>query len=214
MRIDSPLVDLVDGAGGNVGSVCRALERLGVAYRRVNSTIGPDGKRPVILPGVGSFGAVMKRLKEGSLDTRIRALISDGVPFLGICVGLQVLFESSEESPGIEGLCILKGAVKKFDEGKVPQIGWNKVSTKSEGWEDGYVYFVNSYYAEPAEQGQVLYEADYYRKFCAAVKTQNITAFQFHPEKSGEFGVGLLSKWLEENGVGCESEPFSLEVVS
>ncbi|MBK9145083.1 MAG: imidazole glycerol phosphate synthase subunit HisH [Candidatus Melainabacteria bacterium] len=208
MRTDTgyaPAVDIIDAAGGNTGSVYRALERLGVAYNRVNQDNPPDGSRPIILPGVGSFGAVMSRLRQGDLDSRLVSLVKSGVPFLGICVGLQVLFEESEESPGITGLGLLPGQVRRFREGKVPQIGWNRVeSTRPDlrgSYPDGYVYFVNSYFAEPTEPYEkeiVLYRGQYYRSFCAAVLKDNITAFQFHPEKSGRFGMSLISAWLDQ----------------
>ena len=107
---------------------------------------------------------------------------------------MQVLFEESEESPNVKGLGIFKGKVLKFKQGKVPQIGWNKISSKTIG--DGYVYFVNSYYAAPDDKNIIESTSDYYAKFTAAVKKDNVFATQFHPEKSGEFGLRILKKWL------------------
>lgn len=193
-------VDIIESAGGNVGSICRAFERLGVEYRKVNEQRPPDGSRPVVLPGVGAFGAVMSRLKERELDKTITKLVDDGVSFLGVCVGLQVLFEESEESPGMSGLGILPGRIVRFQQGKVPQIGWNYVESESGDWDAGYAYFVNSFYAEPAAPDVVLYRSKYYEPFCAAVKKKNVTAFQFHPEKSGSFGMTLLQKWVNNGG--------------
>lgn len=189
-------VDVIDAAGGNVGSLCRALERLGVEYRRVNGSNRNLGERPIILPGVGAFGAVMDNLSSSQLVNPIKEAIARGVPFLGICVGLQVLFESSEESPGVAGLSILPGKVVRFTEGKIPQIGWNSVRSTSSDWPSGYVYFVNSYFAQPLQPDAVLFESEYFQRFCAAVKKDNITAFQFHPEKSGDYGMSLLKKWI------------------
>lgn len=191
-------VDIIESAGGNVGSICRAFERLGVNYRKVNEKSPPDGSRPVVLPGVGAFGAVMSRLKERELDKTITKLVGDGVPFLGVCVGLQVLFDESEESPGVSGLGILPGRIVKFQQGKVPQIGWNYVESDSTDWDAGYAYFVNSFYAAPSTPDVVLYQSQYYEPFCAAVKKENVTAFQFHPEKSGSFGMTLLQKWVNK----------------
>src|SRR5579884_820743 len=107
-------VDLVDVGGGNTGSVRRCLQRLGVDYRDVGPDSLPDGSRPLILPGVGSFGAVMESLRRGGLDQRITKLVSEGTPYLGICVGMQILFDSSEESPGAQGLSLLPGKVIRF----------------------------------------------------------------------------------------------------
>lgn len=194
-------VDVIDAAGGNVGSLCRALERLGVEYRRVNASNRNLGERPIILPGVGAFGAVMENLTNSQLVDPIKESIANGVPFLGICVGLQVLFESSEESPGVAGLSVLPGKVVRFTEGKIPQIGWNSVQSNCSEWPSGYVYFVNSYFAQPVQPDAVLFESEYFQKFCAAVKKDNITAFQFHPEKSGDYGMSLLEKWIASVGV-------------
>lgn len=206
MKVERSL-DVIDAAGGNVGSLCRALDRLGVEYGRVNGANRPIplGRRPVILPGVGAFGAVMNNLKQSGLDSEIKQVIKDGVPFLGICVGLQVLFQKSEESPGVEGLSVLPGEVVKFGRGKVPQIGWNRVQpcskSSSAPWPAGFAYFVNSFYAVPEEPDAVLFQSNYFQPFCAAVQKDNVTAFQFHPEKSGEFGMTLLARWLENASV-------------
>ncbi len=192
-------VDVIDSAGGNVGSVCRALERLECDIRLVNELNVPSGDVPVILPGVGAFGRVMENLMVSGMDNRIRELIAGGVPFLGICVGLQVLFESSEESPGVSGLAILPGTVVRLTNGKIPQIGWNSITSRDDNWSSGYAYFVNSYVVKPSQPDMVLYESNYFQKICVAVKSDNLTGFQFHPEKSGNFGMSLLSKWLDQS---------------
>lgn len=189
-------VDLVDVGGGNVGSVRRCLQRLGVKYHDVGADNLPSGARPLILPGVGAFGTVMEALRKNGLDTCVKILASSGTPLLGVCVGMQVLFDSSEEAPDVRGLSLVPGEVVRFQAKKVPQIGWNHVAPQQEGWDDGFAYFVNSYYASPAQDDVVLYQADYEGTFCAALRTGNITAFQFHPEKSGKFGASLLAKWV------------------
>ncbi|MBS1989791.1 MAG: imidazole glycerol phosphate synthase subunit HisH [Cyanobacteria bacterium SZAS LIN-3] len=195
-------VDLVTSAGGNIGSVSRCLDKLGVSYRLTgNDSVlpFPDGSRPIVLPGVGAFGTVMNSLQQHGFTAELRRLIEGGTPFLGICVGMQVLFDSSEEAPGVQGLGIIPGRVCKYTQGKVPQIGWNKIEpVNNHDWPEGFVYFVNSYYPRPDSDSVVLYRSDYFGPFCAAVKTENITAFQFHPEKSGEMGHGLIQRWLDD----------------
>ncbi|MBA3857874.1 MAG: imidazole glycerol phosphate synthase subunit HisH, partial [Cyanobacteria bacterium PR.3.49] len=169
----------------------------------VNPSNLPDGSRPIILPGVGNFGAVMKNLQKEKFDQKIKKLVEGGTPYLGICVGMQILFDSSEESD-TAGLGILPGRVLKFTAGKVPQIGWNLLEAKQQNWPNGFVYFVNSYFARPESDADVLYTSDYFGDFCAAVRRDNITAFQFHPEKSGEFGQQLLVNWLKEVSISVD----------
>ncbi len=192
------MIDVVDYGGGNVGSVARCLSRLGADFRMAGS--GAElaaSANPVLLPGVGSFGAVMRALESRGLAGAIPRAVASGRHFLGICVGLQVLFEGSEESPGVPGLGLLEGSVTRFRKGKVPQIGWNRVvPVGGGGWQEGFAYFVNSYAAEPADGSATLYEADYHGPFCAAVSRGRVLAFQFHPEKSGPFGQGLIRRWL------------------
>jgi glutamine amidotransferase len=199
-------LDLVDVGGGNIGSVKRCLERLEIDYVEADLENPPNGDRPVLLPGVGAFGPVMDHLAKNGFDKRIKDLVNGGTPFLGICVGMQILFDSSEESKGTAGLGLIPGVVRKYKEGKVPQIGWNLIERASieaetkpgvQYPESGYVYFVNSYYPDPSSPADVLYASNYHVNFCAAVQRGNITAFQFHPEKSGEFGKILLRRWVE-----------------
>jgi imidazole glycerol phosphate synthase glutamine amidotransferase subunit len=200
-------VELVDVGGGNIGSVRRCLERLDIQYEQVSTAKQLTGNFPLILPGVGSFGAVMQYLRANGLDRRVFDLVRSGTPYLGICVGLQILFEGSEETDGIAGLGLLPGQVVKFRQGKVPQIGWNLVSATPQGKdffpEQEYVYFVNSYYASPADDQAICLTSDYYETFCAAIHHKNITAFQFHPEKSGKAGERLILRWLDEVMKSC-----------
>ncbi len=190
-------VDLVNIDGGNKGSVLRLLERLDVKVNEVGFDNLPTGNRPLILPGVGAFGAVMQSIEKGGLSQCVSKLVKSGTPYLGICVGMQILFDASEETPGISGLGLVPGSVVRFVKGKVPQIGWNKLDNSlNNGYEPGYAYFVNSYYAVPTNKSDTLYSADYHERFCAAVQRDNITGFQFHPEKSGAFGQTLMQRWL------------------
>jgi imidazole glycerol phosphate synthase glutamine amidotransferase subunit len=197
-------VDVIDYGGGNVGSLLRTLERLNIPYQLFagGTTVNPfpTGENPIILPGVGAFEALMQALHTRGHVAVLNQLVQhQKVPFLGVCVGLQVLFEGSEEaSDSCQGLGFLKGNVVKFTQGKVPQIGWNYVNAKQAGWQEGFVYYVNSYYAAPEDASAVLFESAYEgTAFCGAVAKDNITAFPFHPEKSGEFGQALLAHWWE-----------------
>ncbi len=191
-------VELIDVGGGNIGSVKRCLERLGVQYKQAHQPSDLSGNYPLVLPGVGSFGAVMQHIQKAGFDRAIVESVNKGTPLLGICVGMQILFESSEESQNVPGLKILAGSVVKYRQGKVPQIGWNKITNaNAESDQEEYVYFVNSYHARPANPDVVYYSAEYYEKFCAAVKDKNVCAFQFHPEKSGKAGQRLLTRWLD-----------------
>lgn len=191
------MIELVDYGGGNLGSITRCLERLEVPYKTADANNPPSGDAPLVFPGVGAFGAAMANLEQNGLAARIRDAVRNGAPYLGICIGLQVLFEAGEEAPGVAGLGLLPGTVTKFKQGKVPQIGWNYVKSSHPDWPEGYVYFVNSYHPTPADSSITLYQADYHGPFCAAVQKENITAFQFHPEKSGPFGQELLRRWFE-----------------
>lgn len=210
------MIDLVDIGVGNIGSVSRCLDRLGIAYQKVGPTHFPDGLNPIILPGVGSFGGIMKALEQNNFDRHLKQLLEEGTPYLGLCVGLQILFEESEESPGVKGLGLIPGRVVRYQAEKVPQIGWNAIEPQVTAlektnsataltprtlmpWPEGYVYFVNSYYAAPTRPEDILYSSDYEGTFCAAVQSGNLTAFQFHPEKSGVFGHYLIQSWVFEN---------------
>jgi imidazole glycerol-phosphate synthase subunit HisH len=191
-------VDLIDIGIGNIGSVKRCLYNLGLEFNPVNATNHPNGSRPLVLPGVGQFGAIMQALQQNSLDSCLRNLILKGTPYLGICVGLQVLLEGSDECCQAPGLGLIKGRVVRFANGKVPQIGWNLVRPTVEiGSEKQYAYFVNSYYASPLSRSVVSHTANYFGEFCAAIKMDNITAAQFHPEKSGQFGMQFLQEWID-----------------
>ncbi|MDH4379690.1 MAG: hypothetical protein QE263_07275 [Vampirovibrionales bacterium] len=240
------MLEIIDYGGGNLGSMTRCLERLDIPYKRVGGSgrssvsAQPSGNYPLLFPGVGAFGAAMQHLHDRALTDRIRGLVNDGVPYLGVCIGLQVLFESSEEAPDVPGLGLLPGVIKHYRRGKVPQIGWNalkegpiklnsalttndplnKASTEenlatlspleakrqalrvfvAQQGESATAYFVNSYYPVPDAPELTLFTADYYGDFCAAAQLidsqRNITAFQFHPEKSGPFGHQLIQEWM------------------
>jgi glutamine amidotransferase len=196
-------VAVIDYDAGNTLSVTRALEKVGA---KVDLT--PDPERvaradAVVLPGVGAFGDCVRKLEERGMDRACREAIAGGKPFLGVCVGLQVLFEGSEESPGIEGLGVLPGTVVRFEVGdlKVPHMGWNQFDVAREhplfeGLDGEAFYFVHSYYPDPAERGDVLGTAEYGARFCAAAGRENLAAVQFHPEKSSRAGLKLYENFL------------------
>ncbi len=199
----SPDVAVVDYDAGNTLSVTRALEKVGA---RVDLT--PDPERvaradAVVLPGVGAFGDCVRKLEERGMDEACRSAYESGKPFLGVCVGLQVLFEGSEESPGVSGLGVLPGRVVRFAENelKVPHMGWNQLALSREhpvldGLDGEAFYFVHSYYPDPSEKDDLLGTSGYGGDFCAAAGRENLVAVQFHPEKSSRAGLALYENFL------------------
>ncbi len=204
------MIGVVDYRAGNAPSVLYALERLGVAATLVSDADGLEAVDRVILPGVGAAAATIASLEESALVTGLtRRVVEDGVPFLGICIGLQVLFEHSEEGPA-PCLGWVPGRVQRFpDTDRVPQIGWNEVQVARvhplvAGWpEHPYCYFVNSFHAVPADPDAVLATTDYSVPFCSMVAAGNIAATQFHAEKSGEIGLAVLRNFATWDGAPC-----------
>lgn len=201
------MIAIIDYDAGNIMSVKKALEFLGaeaVITRDKDILLNAD---KVILPGVGAFGDAMDKLNSYGLTDIIHEIVDKGTPFLGICLGLQLIFESSEEAPGVKGLSLLPGTVVKFDncngELKVPQIGWNSLTFPAEsrlfkGINDGeYVYFVHSYYLKASNSSDVAAQSEYGVTFDAAVESGNIFACQFHPEKSSDVGLRILKNFIE-----------------
>ena len=205
------MIAIIDYNAGNLKSVEKALVSLGeecVITRDREQLLSAD---KVILPGVGAFGDAMEQLRKYNLDKVIREIVDKGTPFLGICLGLQLLFESSEESPEIEGLGILKGKILRIPdkEGlKIPHIGWNSLKYPNEGRlfqgipEDSYVYFVHSYYLKAEDESIVRATTEYSTLIHASVEKNNIFACQFHPEKSSEVGLQILKNFTQIEG-GC-----------
>ena len=199
------MVAIIDYGAGNIKSVENAVRYLGheaVLTRDPDVILGADH---VILPGVGAFGDAMARIVKYGLDEVLREVVSREIPLLGICLGLQLLFERSEESPGAEGLCILRGKIRRIPEGdgrKVPQIGWNDLHYPNpgrlfEGLDEGaYVYFVHSYYLRAEDPAIVTAKTQYGVSIDAAVESGNVYACQFHPEKSEAVGMRILSNFL------------------
>ncbi|MFH2123761.1 MAG: imidazole glycerol phosphate synthase subunit HisF [Pseudomonadota bacterium] len=203
------MITLLDYGAGNIRSVRNAITRLGYTVRDVQGPQDILSAEKLIFPGVGSFGSVMQRLHHDGMIEPLIERISLNKPFLGICVALQALFEGSEESPGVAGLSILPGQVKRFTDRNfsVPQIGWNGIVLHKESpvlkdYQEQKLYFVHSYRASVADVGPdwLLSTTDYGESFVSGVERGNVTAFQFHPEKSGEAGLGILKNYLELQG--------------
>jgi glutamine amidotransferase len=201
------MIDVIDYRAGNAPSVVYALEHLGLACRLVATPQEVADAERIVLPGVGAARATLDSLAEqGLVDALAERVHGDRVPFLGICIGLQVLFEHSEEGD-TRGLGWLAGDVRGFpDTERVPQIGWNAVRVRRDhpvtrGFPDGgHCYFVNSYYAAPADPGDVLGETSYGVEFCSIVARENVIATQFHAEKSGPLGLGILEAFASWDG--------------
>lgn len=199
------MIAIIDYDAGNIKSVEKALLFLGqdvVITRNPETILGVDG---VILPGVGAFGDAMEKLRTYGLVQVIKQCVLENKPFLGICLGLQLLFESSEESPGVEGLGVLKGRVLRLPERKglkIPHIGWNDLRFPNQGrlfrgiQEGSYVYFVHSYYLKAADESIVTAATDYGTCVHASVEQGNVFACQFHPEKSSDVGMQILRNFI------------------
>lgn len=202
---ENALIGIVDYNAGNGPSVLSAVTHLGYKAELVNNPERLLEMTHIIIPGVGSAGATMKSLKElGLLEAIKKAVLKEKIPFLGVCVGMQILFDHSEEED-TECLGFLPGHVVRFDNSKVrvPQMGWNKVCfNRNVGYkaEDDYFYFVNSYYAVPKDESHIWGIAEYDGLFTAAVCKDNIFGTQFHIEKSGEAGLELLKGFLSIEG--------------
>lgn len=207
------MISIIDYDAGNIKSVEKAIQFLGEDVRITrdkNEILEADR---VIMPGVGAFGLAMEKLRSYGLEDVIHQYVSTGKPFLGICLGLQLLFDESEESPGVKGLGLIKGKITKIpteykaDNGnimtqKVPQIGWNSIeinpsSRLFKGISDGsYVYFVHSYYLTADNPEEVAAKTYYGTEIHAAVEKDNIFATQFHPEKSSDVGLKILKNFI------------------
>jgi imidazole glycerol phosphate synthase glutamine amidotransferase subunit len=195
------MIAVLDYGGGNVGSVLKAIEYLGRSAERIDQPAGLQAAEKIIFPGQGHFGAMMKGLEERNLLVPLQEAFAAGKPFLGICLGLQALYESSEEAPGVPGLGILPGSVARFQGVfKVPHVGWSQLVLRRgnqlfHGVADGsFVYFCHSYYGPVTPEACAVTE--YGQTFAAGIEKDKIWAVQFHPEKSGEVGLKVLSNFL------------------
>ena len=204
------MIAIIDYDAGNIRSVEKAFEYLGQDTKVTRDTSEIFRADHVVLPGVGAFGDAMGRIREYDLEDTIREVVKKEVPFLGICLGLQLLFDRSDESDGVSGLGILRGEIKqipaKDDKGgsyKIPQIGWNSLKFRGEGRlfkgleDEPFVYFVHSFYLRAADRNIVTATTDYGVSIDASVESGNVFACQFHPEKSSEVGMQILKNFLE-----------------
>ncbi len=214
---------VVDYGMGNVSSVRNALAKIGARAVLSDDPDALEAAQGVILPGVGGFPDCMGALEQAGLSEPLKRVIARDVPYLGICLGLQILFEESEEFGATPGLGILPGRVRRFPEGmresgsalplKVPHMGWNQPRMHkpspllADVPEGAHFYFVHSYYAEPSEEARpwIAATCDFGVSFIAGVHRGNLFATQFHPEKSGALGLGILRRFAEMCGVGAAS---------
>ena len=200
------MIAIIDYDAGNLKSVEKAFAHIGaecVITRDKDVILNAD---KVVLPGVGSFGDAMEKLEKYDLIEVINQVVENKTPFLGICLGLQLLFEESDETPGVKGLSILKGKIKripKVDDLKVPHMGWNSLKIKEGAKlfkgisQDAYVYFVHSFYLKADKEEDVAATTDYIVPIHASVERGNVFACQFHPEKSGDTGLQILRNFCD-----------------
>jgi imidazole glycerol-phosphate synthase subunit HisH len=211
------MITVIDYGMGNLHSVRKALEIIG-AKVKVSARAGDiEGAEKIVFPGVGSFGEAMRELKRRGLIKPLKNAIAEGKPFLGLCLGMQLLFDKSEEAPGVEGLCVLRGDVRRFKftqyairntqySLKVPHMGWNTIIRNTQytirntqilkGVPSGsHMYFVHSYYVRPKDESVILTTTDYGIDFTSGARKDNIYGFQFHPEKSQSLGLRILKNF-------------------
>ncbi|MGD0129372.1 MAG: imidazole glycerol phosphate synthase subunit HisH [Terriglobia bacterium] len=195
------MIALLDYSAGNVGSVLKAVEHLGYSAEVVDRPESLRAAEKIIFPGQGHFGTMMRALEERRLLTALRESLAAGTPFLGICLGLQALYEASDEAPEVSGLALLPGRVTRFQGVfKVPHVGWSQLEIRSQdglfrGIATGsFVYFCHSYYGPTTQESSAV--THYGQTFAAGLEMKNIWGVQFHPEKSGEVGLKVLGNFL------------------
>jgi len=198
------MIAIIDYGMSNLRSVRHAFEALGADARIVDSPAALRNARALVLPGDGAFGPAMENLRAYGWLEPLRAAIERGVPFLGICLGMQLLFDSSKENGAHRGLGILRGTVKKFPSaaGKIPHIGWNQLQIQANSKflaglaQNTFVYFVHSYYCDARDKNVIAARAEYGISFTSVVEADNVWGAQFHPEKSGADGLQMLGNFL------------------
>ncbi len=199
------MITIIDYGMGNLRSAQKAFEFIGFEAEITDKKADILKADKIVLPGVGAFADAMKRLNGHGISKIIKSKVNDGTPFLGICLGMQLIFDASYENGEFEGLGLIQGKVVKFDlpkEYKVPHIGWNKLNATDNFLfrdikNEKYTYFVHSYYAVPDDKNTVIATSDYGIEFTAAVNKENVYATQFHPEKSGDTGLKMLKNFAE-----------------
>ena len=198
------MITIIDYGMGNLRSVQKALEAGGAETLITQKPKDIDRAQKIVLPGVGAMQPAMEKLNSLGLVEPIKKSITDGKPFLGICLGLQLLFEKSDEGGAVAGLGVLKGHVKRFTSLKVPHMGWNQLEIKNKKCalftgiaDSSFVYFCHSYYVQPGEKSVIAAAADYGVEFASAVNQGSIFGVQFHPEKSQKIGLNILKNFIK-----------------
>jgi len=206
------MIAIIDYGAGNIHSIEKALQYIGVMVQVTDDPAIVAAAQAVVLPGVGSGGAAMDRMVERGLDDAIRQATQHGKPFLGICLGMQLLADHHAEGE-VDGLRLFRGEVRRIPHGpKIPHMGWNSVTPVRAGLpifagipEDAYFYFAHSYYVEPQDQQGVAAVTDYGSPYCSVIVTERVWGTQFHPEKSGAVGLQMLKnfvKWVTQSSLG------------
>jgi imidazole glycerol phosphate synthase glutamine amidotransferase subunit len=191
-------IALIETGAANLYNIALALTRMRYTVTRVQRASELVEYDSIVFPGVANFGFVAQSLAQGGLDRALRSAIRGGAPYLGICVGMQMLYESSEEAPGVAGLGILPGTVRRLSGPKIPQMGWNRVAwrERQDGFTDGWAYFANSY-AAGADAAGIVAVSEYGAPFGAVCAQGNVAGMQFHPERSGPYGLAMLDRFLK-----------------
>ncbi|MEJ2568224.1 MAG: imidazole glycerol phosphate synthase subunit HisH [candidate division WOR-3 bacterium] len=197
------MIAIIDYGAGNLRSVKKAFNHLEVKNIIATSAEDLSDVNGIVLPGVGAFGSAMEKLKETNFYEGIKSWISAGKPFLGICLGMQMLFEESTESENVRGFGVLKGKCERFKKGKVPQIGWNRINIVKESPllkgipDETFFYFLHGYYVEAKNPDIITAKTDYFVEYTSIIANGNVFGVQFHPEKSGKMGLKMLKNWVE-----------------
>jgi imidazole glycerol-phosphate synthase subunit HisH len=202
------MIAIVDYGMGNLRSVTNAFRHLNAEITITRERAVIEGAKAIVLPGVGAFGKCVENLQAFGLFDVLKEQIAEGKPYLGICLGMQILLEGSEEAPGVEGMGVVKGQVVRFrGDMKIPHMGWNAITIRKQGpifdnIPDGsYFYFVHSYYPAPTDEAVMATTTEYGVRFTSAIQRENVFASQFHPEKSQAIGLQLLRNFVNL----CES---------
>jgi len=198
------MIVIIDYGAGNIRSIAKALEHVGATVQVTDDPVVVARAQAVVLPGVGSGGAAMARMRERGLDEAIRTATRQGKPFLGICLGMQLLADHHAEGE-VDGLKLFRGEVRRIPHGpKIPHMGWNQIRVLREGLPifadipaDAYFYFAHSYYVEPQDQQGVAAVTDYGSPYCSVIVSEQVWGTQFHPEKSGEVGLQMLHNFVK-----------------
>jgi glutamine amidotransferase len=198
------MIAIIDYGAGNLKSVKKAFDFLQVQSKVISSSEEWGGFTKLVLPGVGAFGAAMEKLQAAGFVDKINCWLEENKPFLGICLGMQLLMEVSQESEQVNGLSYFKGKCLRFHQGKVPQIGWNQIQLRRQsklldGIEDNsFFYFLHGYYVQPANEQGITATTNYGVTYSSMIEKGNIYAVQFHPEKSSKAGLKLLQNWAKK----------------